>query len=645
MPGVDDRGMQPVSEADLFFICSASRAVVDDAEQLVTRCTIRTWLPGQGGRETTSYSTVGRRPSCDGQPAELNERKEKRVSSESKIKIAHLAGPTATIQNSPPLVTSNKARRKYGLPLRKNLNGTDPRFDVLRAQRLAAPTTVYVECFSAHPMEADAAELYGPPDGFLNAKGEFRKERSSPQDTAVFEIELRPEDGVYPLPYMARQANGQAWEEECVSPGAPADQARQGFYPDGSRSFQEIDRLSVGPEGVGNLISSIADVDFYRMLPTAGYTKGLLAALRTDVGEGDIPRETRGKDFFAYKPFHLNESPPRPSLARLTNAAQRILTDRKYDGAIFTQGSPQVEETAYWLNLLIDTTVPICGTAAQRPHGEISNDGPRNLTDLVKYIASRVWADEHGRNRAGVIVLQEHRIFAAREVMKVDARPGGYIATGGHGGILGGMGTYGVAVLHYVPALKHTYQSEVNMSKIPSAVLVARATGDRIELTETKIKDADGSLFEAAIPSVTIVKDGGYYAEEYFDDPSATTDLERMLAQKLSTNRLAGFVTEGLTPYGVMTSAVRQAVLQRAIYAGLPVVRVGRGSPEGFADRHDYFIAGSNLTSTKARMLLMACLLKLGSLPPAKDPASPTAEELASTRRAVAAYQAIFDTH
>jgi len=47
-----------------------------------------------------------------------------------------------------------------------------------------------------------------------------------------------------------------------------------------------------------------------------------------------------------------------------------------------------------------------------------------------------------------------------------------------------------------------------------------------------------------------------------------------------------------------MTSAVRQALLQKAIYAGLPVVRVGRGSPEGFADPHEYFIAGSNLTST-----------------------------------------------
>jgi L-asparaginase len=197
------------------------------------------------------------------------------VSAKGKVKIAHLAGPTATIQNSPPLVTSNKARRKYGLPPRNNPDGSDQRFDVLRAQRLAAPAKVYVECFSAHPLEADAAELYGPPDGYLDATGVFRKERSSPDDKAVFEIEIQPEDGLYPLPYMARQANGQAWEEECTTPGAPADQARQGFYPDGSRSFEEIDRLSVGAAGVGNLISSFADVDFYRVLPTGGYTKGL----------------------------------------------------------------------------------------------------------------------------------------------------------------------------------------------------------------------------------------------------------------------------------------------------------------------------------------------------------------------------------
>jgi hypothetical protein len=560
-------------------------------------------------------------------------------------KIAHLAGPTATIQNSPPLVTSNKARVKYGLPPRKNGDGTDQRFDVLRPQRLAAPAKVYVEYFSAHPLEADAAELYGPPDGYLDAKGAFHKERTSSQDKAVFEIEIHPEDGLYPMPYMARQADGQAWEGECTAPGASAAQARQSFYPDGSRSFEEIDRLSVGAAGVGNLISSFADVDFYRVLPTAGYTKGLPAIRRTDVGEGDIPPETRSKDFFAYRPYHLGEAPPRPALARLTNAARRVFDSKRYDGAIYTQGSPQIEEVAYWFNLVIDTTIPICGNAAQRPNGEISNDGPKNLTDSVEYIASRVWADGQGRNRAGVIVLQEQRIFAAREVMKVDARPGGYVATGGHGGILGGMGYHGAAVLHYVPALKHTYLSELNLSKMPSFVPVVYGSGGVIKRTEMKTREDNGDLLESAIPSVAIVKDGGFYAEEYLDDPSVTADLIALLARKLDASRLAGFVVEGTTPYGKMTSSVRQTLMRRAIYSGLPVARVGRGNPEGFADPDAYFIAGSNLTATKARMLLMACLLKFGSLPPAKDPENPTPTELAATRKAVADYQAIFDTH
>jgi hypothetical protein len=55
-----------------------------------------------------------------------------------KARIAHLAGPTATIQNTPPLVTSNKARAKHGLPLLTNRDGTPARFDAVRPQRPAA---------------------------------------------------------------------------------------------------------------------------------------------------------------------------------------------------------------------------------------------------------------------------------------------------------------------------------------------------------------------------------------------------------------------------------------------------------------------------------------------------------------------------
>jgi L-asparaginase len=567
------------------------------------------------------------------------------MSTQRKTKIAHLAGPTATIQNTPPLVTSNLARKKYGLPLRSNPDGSAQRFDVLRAQRLAKPATIYVECFSAHPLESDAAELYGPPDGYLDTNGAFHRERTSKDDKPVYEIEIRPEDGLYPLPYMARQADGSAWEEDCTSPGAPAEKARQGFYADGSRSFEEIDRLSIGMYGLGNLISSQADVDFYRVLPTAGYTKGLPAERRTDVGEGDIPSEIRSKDFFAYKPFHLAESPPRPALARMTNAVQEILSSGKYDGAIFTQGSPQVEESAYWFNLLIDTTLPISCNSAQRPQGEISNDGPKNLVDSVTYIASRVWADEAGHNRAGVVVLQEQRIFAAREVMKVDARPGGYVATGGHGGILGGISYHGAAVLHYVPVLHHTYLSDLNLSKLPAAVMAVTGNTQGLQLKEIAIKGANGKLLENAIPSVSIVKDGGFMGEDFLGDPSQEADLNALVAHKLGLGRLSGFILEGLVPYGKMTSSVRERIMLKAVFSGMPVAWVGRGAPEGFADPHEYFISGSNLGSTKARLMLMACLMKFGSLPAARDPDKPTAGERAAIRKAVAAYQKIFHTH
>src|SRR5437764_3940934 len=144
-----------------------------------------------------------------------------------KPRIAHLAGSNATIANSAALVTSNKARAEHGLPLLRDESGKPIRFDALRPQRLAAAAKVYVEQFSAHPLESDAAELYGPPDGYIGADGAFNPTRRSDADKPVFEIELKPEDGLYPLPYMAVQKGGAAWEEECTLPGGM--EARQGF--------------------------------------------------------------------------------------------------------------------------------------------------------------------------------------------------------------------------------------------------------------------------------------------------------------------------------------------------------------------------------------------------------------------------------
>jgi hypothetical protein len=565
------------------------------------------------------------------------------MNNSKKARIAHLTGPTATIQNTPPLVTSNKARAKKGLPLRLDVDGQPLKHDPLRLQKLAVPAKVYVEQFSAHPLESDVAELYGPPDGYIGEDGVFRKERQNGVDKPVYEIELTPEDGLYPLPYMATQVDGRPWEEECCDPGSP--QGRQGFFPHGGRSFEEIDRTAIGVDGTASLLTSIANIDFYRGVPPSGYTKGLPAHLRTDKGEGDIPPEVRGKDYYGYKPYHLASAPPRPALAKATNDMQALVSSGDYDGVIWTQGSPQVEESAYWFNLLIDTTLPICGNSAQRPQGQISADGPANIVDSARFIRSRVWADDQGRNRCGVVVLQEQQLFAAREVAKADARPGGYVATGGHGGILGNVSHTGRIALTYLPAYKHTYLSDLKITSLPSSVKAVKKGAKSLEMVDIQVKDAKGKLLPGAIPVVTISTDGSYSGMDFGDDPALEGDLIASIEHKLGLGLLTGFVVQGLVPYGSTPSQARHKLLIKATLSGIPVCKVGRGAPMGFADPHEFQIAAANLTATKARLLMMACLLKFGSLPAAKDPSNPTKAELDAIRRGVAAYQAVFDTH
>ncbi|MET0660503.1 MAG: hypothetical protein ABW110_20350 [Steroidobacteraceae bacterium] len=556
------------------------------------------------------------------------------VSAADKPRIAVFSGPTATIQNNAPLVTSNKAREQYGLPLRKDEWGK-PIADWPRYQRLAAPATVYVEMFTAHPLEADVKELYAPPDGYVNTRGEFSKEKHGESDKPVYAVTLKPEDGLYALPYMGRQANGQAWESTATRPGAPFAQARQTFVPDASRIFEEIERNGGG-------IAALADYDFYRAVPAGGYTKGLPAAKRTDVGEGDIKPEKLGEDFFAYGPYPASQT--RPMLARATNFVQRALSSEKYAGALWLEGSPSVEDSSYWLGLTVDTTLPITSNSAHRHRGVISADGDGNILNSVEYILSKVWADENGRNELGAVMVQDEVIYSGREIVKGDAHPGGYVATGGYGGIFGVM-TQGPYITN-LPTRKHTWKSEVRVTVLPARIDGLLRERGKYKTVPVTLKSSQGELLPEAIPKVAIVKGDVWYDDSAVISPTTERGIVANIDMLLEKYPLAGLIGEGSSPYSNLSRA-QDAALELAALSGLPVVKVARGDAHALVrvNSNNLFIEGNNLIATKARLLLTAALMKYGPLPPAADPLKPTDAEKDAIRKKVALYQEIFNTH
>lgn len=554
--------------------------------------------------------------------------------SADKPKIAIFSGPTATIQNNKPLITSNKAREQYGLPLRKDEYGqviTDwPRY-----QRLAAPVTVYIEQFTAHPLEADVKELYAPPDGYVNAKGEFSTSKKSENDKPVYKVTLKPEDGLYALPYMGRQANGQAWDGVATKPGAPFSESRQTFVPDASRIIEEIARN-------GGEVKEKADFDFYRAVPAGGYTKGLPHAKRTDVGVGDIAPEELGKDFFSYGPYSASQ--PRPKMAASVNYVQKALASGKYAGALWLEGSPSVEDTSYWLSIMVDTTLPITANSAHRNRGEISPDGDGNIVNSINYILSKVWADEQGRNMLGTVLVQDEMIYSSREIEKGDAHPGGYVATGGYGGIFGSMtaGPY----LTNIPTRKHTWKSDVRVTLLPNKIDGVLRQGGVFKTVPVEIKNASGELLPTAIPKISIMKGDVWYDDSGKVDPAGEKGIAATIDSLLDKYPLAGIVGEGTAPYSSM-SASQDKALEKAVLSGLPVVKTARGDASGLVKVNpgNLFIEGNNLTTTKARLLLTASIMKLGPLPHAVDPDHPTAAELDAIKQKIAQYQAIFQTH
>ncbi|MCX8010259.1 MAG: asparaginase, partial [Ignavibacteria bacterium] len=97
----------------------------------------------------------------------------------------------------------------------------------------------------------------------------------------------------------------------------------------------------------------------------------------------------------------------------LKKIVQEFVNRPDIDGVVITHGTDTLEETAYLLDLTVDTIKPIVITGAMRNASEENWDGEKNLIDSV------ITATNQNCKDLGVLVCLNGELNAASEVTKI----------------------------------------------------------------------------------------------------------------------------------------------------------------------------------------------------------------------------------
>jgi len=97
---------------------------------------------------------------------------------------------------------------------------------------------------------------------------------------------------------------------------------------------------------------------------------------------------------------------------KLAKRVNELLAQPDVDGIVITHGTDTMEETGYFLNLVVKSKKPVVMVGSMRPATSISADGPMNLYNGVAVAAH---PEAQGR---GVMVVINDEIHYAREIEK-----------------------------------------------------------------------------------------------------------------------------------------------------------------------------------------------------------------------------------
>ena len=249
-------------------------------------------------------------------------------------------------------------------------------------------------------------------------------------------------------------------------------------------------------------------------------------------------------------------------MLKLAKRINELMKVSDLDGIVVTHGTDTMEETAFFLNLVVRGDKPVVMVGSMRPSTAVSADGPLNL-----YNAVGVAVDPNARGR-GVLVVMNDWIHAAHSLTKTSTTAIQTFMSPLRGIV--GVANYGKNDFYNTPVWKHTSASEFDISGVDK------------------------------LPRVDIV--------------FGCADMPADLIDASVANGAKGIVIAGVGN-GNMNKASLQAAAN-AVKKGVVVVRSTR-VPTGSVGRNVEvnddelgFIASDELNPQKARLLLSLALLK-----------------------------------
>ena len=249
----------------------------------------------------------------------------------------------------------------------------------------------------------------------------------------------------------------------------------------------------------------------------------------------------------------------------LAKRINELMQKPDVDGIVITHGTDTMEETAFFLNLVVKGDKPVVMVGSMRPSTAVSADGPLNL-----YNAVGVAADPNARGR-GVLVVMNDWIQAAHSLTKTSTTAVQTFMSPLRGVV--GVASYGKNDFYNTPTWKHTSASEFDVSGV------------------------------SKLPRVDIV--------------FACADMPPDLIDASAANGAKGIVIAGVGNGNVNKTSLEAAA--SAVKKGVVVVRSSR-VPTGSVGRNVEvnddelgFVASDELNPQKARILLSLALLKARS--------------------------------